>query len=298
MLLRTKANSLSELLKSGLASSILITVLPGLLLGSALPSFGLIFFTLLGTWLIACASFVYNQIIEKDKDAVMVRTQKRPLVDGKFSLIFGHVIGSSLLAFGLYILSVGAHPLAALIALGSFLYYVFVYTIILKPKTHWNTVLGGIAGSVGPLIGEAAVSHQVGEYSFVMFLLLFFWQPAHFWCLAIKYKDDYKRAKFPVLPVIKGVNYTLKKIIFYQILLCLGILLISIPPLSLTGPIFLFPSLFFGLVVLFFMCSLKKNYLHKKFPSPIFVFILTIVHMILWHLSLGLDFYLRLWVGV
>ena len=287
----SKAGSLSKLVKAGLGLSILITVIPGLLTGPALPSVSLVVFTLLGTWLTACASFVYNQIIEKDKDALMKRTQKRPLVEKKISLIFAHILGSSLLFLGLYILSVGSHPLAALIAFFSFAYYVFIYTALLKPRTHWNTVLGGIAGSVGPLIGEAAVSGRISEYGLVMFLLLFLWQPAHFWCLGIHYQDDYRRASIPILPVKKGVELTLRQIFLYQFFLCAVILLISIPPLELTGPIFLFPSLLCGLVVLYFMHSLKK----KSSLSLLHVFALTIFHMILWHISLSFDLYLRLW---
>ena len=315
LLLLHKLQQLSSLLKSGLAFSILFTVVPAFFLGPALPSYSLVIFTLLGTWLVACSSFVYNQIIERHRDALMTRTQERSLVltgskaatERKISLTFAHIIGSSFLGLGLYILFVGSHPFAALAALGSFVYYVFIYTVILKPRTHWNTVLGGICGSIGPLIGELAVNHTISEYGLMMFALLFVWQPPHFWCLALYYKEDYSRAHIPVLPVSKGVRVTLQQILFYQCLLCFLILLTSLPPLELFGPVFLWPSLCIGLVVLYSMWSLKKNYLRintkgknvsdAKKPSfkPMRVFALSIVHMLLWHIALSLDLYLRFW---
>ena len=319
MRLLHKLKLLSILLKSGLAFSILFTVIPGLFLGPALPSYSLVISTLLGTWLVACASFVYNQIIERHRDALMTRTQGRPLAlieselgteEGgkkKISLGLAHIIGSSFLGLGVYILFVGAHPLASLTALLSFIYYVFIYTVLLKPKTHWNTVLGGICGSVGPLIGELAVNSTISEYSLAMFLLLFLWQPPHFWCLALHYQEDYRRAQIPVLPVSKGIKTTLQQTLFYQCLLCLLILACSLPPLKLFGPIFLWPALLTGLVVLYFMRSLQKSYLNKsakgqhnwnaKGPAfkPMRVFALSIVHMVLWHLALSFDLYLRFW---
>ena len=204
---------------------------------------------------------------------------------------------------GLYILFIASHPLASLAALASFLYYIFVYTIFLKPRTHWNTVLGSFCGSVGPLIGELAVNHTLTEYGLAMFALLFVWQAPHFWCLALHYKEDYKRVGIPVLPVHKGLKVTLDQILFYQALLCLLILLFSLPPLNLFGPIFLWPSLLTGLIVFYSMLSLRKNYLDpkqkgkKSSPKPMLAFGLSILHMLLWHIALLIDIYLRFWGG-
>ncbi len=285
-------------MKSGLAFSILFTVIPGMLVGSALPSFSLLVFTLLGTWLIACSSFVYNQIIEAPRDALMERTRHRPLASKNMSTISAHVIGSSLLFLGLYTLFFGAHPLAALVALLSFFYYVFIYTAILKPRTSLNTVLGGLSGSVGPLIGEAAVSGSVGEYGLAMFILLFLWQPAHFWCLAIHYIEDYRRVNLPVLPVAKGIDFSLKQIFLYQCLLCLAFVVVCIPPLNLLGLIFFIPSFLFGLFVLYAIWRLRHSRASgtvSKGFGPMRVFLWTIVHMVLWHIVMALDLYLGLW---
>ena len=235
--------SILKLIKFNLAFSILFTVLPGFFVGPSLPSLELALYTLFGTLLVSCSAFVYNQIIEVKRDALMKRTQSRPLVTQEISLRFAHILGSTLLGVGTIILFFGSMPLAACIALGSFTYYVFIYTAFLKTRTSLNTLLGGISGSVGPLIGEAAVSASISEYGLSMFLLLFLWQPAHFWCLALHYQEDYRRANIPMLPVVKGFHHTTKQMIGYQVLLCLVFVLMSIPPLHLTSYIFLFPSL-------------------------------------------------------
>ena len=290
-------HSLGILLKWGLANSILFTVVPGMLLGPGLPSPSLIIFTLTGTWLVACASFVYNQIIEVERDALMERTKARPLVTRKFSHNIAHVVGSGLLVLGMYIIDLGANSLAAIFALLSFFHYIFVYTIYLKPRTSWNTLIGGFSGSVGPLIGEAAVSGKVSEYGIAMFLLLFLWQPPHFWGLALRYKQDYERAKIPMLPVVRGELVTCYQMIFYQVLLCICMVAISLPPFQLSGPIFLYPSLAWGLLVLYFMFRLLRQ--NKKGGDtkirPMLVFFLTIAHMLLWHITITLDIYLRFW---
>ncbi len=293
-----RTQNIFRLIKFGLAISILFTVVPGFFMGPALPSWTLITCTLIGTLFIACSSFAYNQIIERDKDVLMERTKKRPLIiDGGLSLGLSHGIASGLLGIGFYIMYLGSNPLAAWIALASFLYYIFIYTILLKSRTHWNTFLGGVCGSLGPLIGEASVSGSISEYGIMMFLFLFLWQPPHFWCLAIRYRDDYKKATIPTLTSVKGIGYSLNQILLYQGLLCICIVLSVMPPFSLFGPIFLWPSLVIGLVVFYFAFLLRQKWFkNKDFSfSPMRVFFLTITHMIVWHIALGLDLYFRLW---
>ena len=296
----SQVNQYFKLLKAGLANSILITVIPGFLVGSTLPTFGLIFLTLFGTWLCACSAFVFNQVLEIKKDALMQRTQNRPLVTQKLSINKAIIFGSTLLGCGLIILSVGVNSLTALLSLFSFSYYIFIYTT-LKKKTFWNTVIGSVSGSIGPLIGEAAVSGKISEYGVVMFVILFFWQPAHFWCLSIKYKNDYAKADFKMLSVIKGEYYTIKQAILYQVLTCIFMVVVSIPPINLFGIIFIIPSIFFGVLVIIGMLNLKKNISENKlntanvFFTPLKVFFMTILFMLFWHVFMTLDLYIRLW---
>ncbi len=288
-----------KLIKLRLGLSILITVLPAMFLGAYIPSFKLLFFCLLGTFLVASASFVYNEIIEVSKDALMKRTRNRPLVTGEITHAMAHMIASSLLGVGLFFLVIYVNVLAGLIALFSFLYYVFIYTLWLKPRTSWNTVVGGISGSVGPLIGEASVTGRVSEYGISMFILLFLWQPPHFWSLGIRYREEYKIAGFPILPVVKGVHSSIQQMIVYQFLLCIFIFSIALPPLNLAGMIFLIPSSLIGFAVLYTMIrtknQLKKGTLpREKLGSECMkIFFLTILHMIVWHFAFTFDFYFR-----
>lgn len=290
--LLVKVRGVTPLLKPGLGASILITIAPGLLLGAQLPDLRLIVFTMIGTFLVAIGSFAYNQILEERTDALMERTRGRPLPSGLITTLQAHIIGSSLLGIGLALLLINVNPLAAFIALCSFVYYVFIYTAWLKPRTSLNTALGGMAGAVGPLIGEAAIRGSISQASVYMFLLLFLWQPPHFWCLGLKYKDEYAAAGIPILPVAKGVPETLRQMIVYEWLL-LGAIFIGWIPLGLAGPIFAIPALAYGAFVLFLMYRLKAS---GGTASPLRVFFLTIGHMLLWHIALAADLYVRRWL--
>lgn len=294
------ARDLSLLLKPTLGVSILFTIVPGLLLGPKLPDAPLILFTMLGTYLVAIASFAYNQLLEIRTDAIMERTRIRPLPAGRLQPFTVHLIGSSLLGTGMFLLVMYVNVLAAVAAFASFLWYVFIYTAWLKPRSPLNTVLGGAAGSIGPLIGEAAASGQITVEGWMMFLILFLWQPPHFWCLGIKYRDQYARAGIPILPVARGVAVTLNQMLVYQVLLLLSIFSMYYP-LGMGGPVFLVPAFGFGCVVLVYMLRLKLSQMAGSEPggapglSPLLVFFLTILHMLIWHLALGADIYLRRW---
>ncbi|MBX7057017.1 MAG: heme o synthase [Leptospirales bacterium] len=278
-----------RLLKPGLGLSILITVAPGLLLGARIPSLQTIILTMLGTYLTALSSFVYNQILEVRTDALMERTRLRPLPAGLIAREAAYVLGSTMLGLGLAILWTFVHPLAAIIAVGSFFYYVFIYTWLLKPRTSLNTVLGGVAGAVGPLIGEAAARGTISINGLYLFLLLFIWQPPHFWCLGLRYREDYERAGFPILPVARGPQATLRQMRIYQFALLLVILLGWIP-MQIAGPIFAIPSLLVGGLTLILMFRLRP----AGGPAPLGVFFVTITHMLVWHLAMAIELFLRL----
>lgn len=291
---------LALLLKPTLGASILFTIIPGLLLGPELPDAGLIFFTMLGTYLVAISSFAYNQLLEIRTDGLMERTQNRPLPAGRMDPLTVHLIGSSLLGTGMFLLVMYVNVLAALAAFASFLWYVFIYTAWLKPRSSLNTVLGGAAGSIGPLIGEAAASGQITVEGWMMFLILFLWQPPHFWCLGIKYRTQYAAAGLPILPVAKGVGATINQMLFYQVLLLLSIFAMYFP-LGLAGEVFLVPAFGFGCLVLYFMLQFRarqselEDGASGRGMSPLRVFFLTILHMLIWHLALSADIYLRRW---
>ncbi|HBS06517.1 MAG TPA: protoheme IX farnesyltransferase [Leptospiraceae bacterium] len=282
---------LYQLFKPGLAFSIVVTVVPALLLEDRIPSLELIFYTLLGTGLSAMASFAYNQLLEQHTDAKMKRTARRVLPSGKLDPILVHVIGSSLLGAGILILYIKSGWLAAALALFSFLFYVFIYTLLLKPHTEHSTVLGGICGAIGPLIGEAALRGTITIEGILLFLLVFLWQPPHFWALSIFRLEDYRSAGFPLLPVKQGIPVTVQQMIFYQALLVIAMILVWFPA-DIGSYFYLVLSVPFGLYILYKMVLLRKE------PSPVAarsIFFLTIFHNILWHGSLTAELLLRHW---
>jgi protoheme IX farnesyltransferase len=168
------------------------------------PEPGLACATLLGIALAAAAANALNCYIERDIDARMERTRNRPLpsqqIRARSALAFG--LGLALLATGL--LYAAAGPTAAALGVASILFYVFVYTVWLKPRSSLNAVVGGAAGAAAPLIADAAVSGSVGAAGWLLFAIIFFWQPPHVWAIALFRKADYARAGIPMLPNVIG----------------------------------------------------------------------------------------------
>ena len=187
-------------------------VLEGSLL-SAPFRFGLV---LLGLSLTAGAANALNQYFERDIDAVMERTRKkRPLplknLSPKAALAFAVSIGAGAVAlFGFLF-----NWFSAVLSLGTILYYAFFYTLYLKPRFYQNIVIGGAAGSMAPVIAWAAATGGLNLTPWILFLIIFFWTPPHFWALALCVKKDYERAKIPMLPVVKGDRETARQILVY-----------------------------------------------------------------------------------
>ncbi len=199
---------------------VVVTVVPGALCAtSGLPSVMKVVWAMLGTFLASSAAAAVNQILESDSDGYMERTKDRPLQTGEISKKEAYILSSLFLIPSFIILYALTEPLAAWISLASFLFYVIGYTIVLKPNTDQNIVIGGVAGAVGPLIGSAAMTGGLDTGSIILGSLIFFWTPSHFWALAIRYKDDYKKANLPMLPVVRGEAYTRKAIFYYTLTL-------------------------------------------------------------------------------
>lgn len=178
-------------------------------------------------WIIILAIFLvggsansFNQYFERDIDAQMERTaQKRPLPLQKISPLAALVFSVGIGGVGLILLFYFGNGLAFFLGLFTILFYSFYYTLWLKPKTPYNIVIGGIAGAMGPLIGWAAMTGTIGYSAWVMFLIIFFWTPPHFWALALYHKEDYKKVSLPMLPLVKGDEVTRKQIFYYSLIL-------------------------------------------------------------------------------
>ncbi|HUZ54918.1 MAG TPA: heme o synthase [Streptosporangiaceae bacterium] len=216
------ARSLFALTKPRIIELLLVTTLPTMLLAQrGLPSVALIGVTLVGGALAAGSANTINCYIDRDIDAVMRRTSRRPLVargGGAASikpaeaLTFGIVLGIvSTILLGLL-----ANWLSAALADAALLFYVFVYTLGLKRRTASNIVIGGAAGCFPVLVCWAAVTDKVAWPAVVLFAVIFFWTPPHFWALAMKFKDDYAAASVPMLPVVAGPQVVARKIVIYS----------------------------------------------------------------------------------
>ncbi|MBP6217901.1 MAG: heme o synthase [Oligoflexales bacterium] len=207
---------------------VVVTAIPSILMASQqMPSLGFILLISLGTALVSSSAAVFNQLLEKNSDQFMQRTAGRPLPSGKLSKSFAAAYGIILLLLGEVLLFLTSNLLTALLALAGHLFYVLVYTAFLKKKTPQNIVIGGAAGAVGPLIGWASVTGSLDWTAWILFLIITLWTPPHFWALALKYKDDYARAKIPMYPVVYGDEQTRHRIMIYTLILTLPVLALS-----------------------------------------------------------------------
>jgi heme o synthase len=183
------------------------------------PSAWLVVATCIGGYLSAGGAGAVNHWFDRDIDARMKRTATRPIPAGRVAPAAALWFGIALSALSFLWLSVTVNMLAAALALGGFLGYVFVYTVWLKRRTPQNIVIGGAAGAVPPLVGWAAVTGGLDLTALYLFAIIFFWTPPHFWALSLLMKDDYARVGVPMLPVVRGEDETRRQILLYTVLL-------------------------------------------------------------------------------
>jgi len=214
----TRVRGFVDLMKLRVVELLLVSTLPAMVLAEGgLPSLSLTIATLIGGTLAAGSANAFNMVIESESDKLMKRTAKRPLATGLLTkseaIIFATAIGViSLIIFQIYTTS-----LATILTAIAIVFYVWVYTILLKKRTSQNIVWGGAAGCMPALIGWAAVTNSLSVTAWSFFLVIFFWTPPHFWALAIKYKDDYAAAHIPMLPVVVSKTHLLRQMWVYTI---------------------------------------------------------------------------------
>jgi protoheme IX farnesyltransferase len=183
------------------------------------PSVGLVVLTCLGGALSAGGAGAINHYLDRDIDAMMVRTADRPVPAGRVSpraaLVYGIALGTA----SFVLLATTVNLLSAVLALGGLLGYVLVYTVWLKRTTPQNIVIGGAAGAVPPLVAWAATTGELSGSALYLFAIVFYWTPPHFWALSLLMKDDYERARVPMLPVVRGERETRRQIVLYSLLL-------------------------------------------------------------------------------
>ena len=253
------------LTKPRIVELLLVTTVPTMIVAArGLPSWSLMAATVVGGTLAAGGANALNMVVDRDIDAVMHRTRGRPLVTGIVSppaaLVFA--IALEVVAFGE--LWAAVNLLSAALAVSATLFYVFVYTIWLKRTSRQNIVIGGAAGAVPVLVGWAAVRGSLGWAPVVLFALIFVWTPPHFWALAIRYRDDYRSAKVPMMPVVTSFKSTAAQIFGYSLLVVAASLLFAW--VARMGPIFWASAVVLGAV--FCACSPSGCGAIRARPGP------------------------------
>jgi len=238
-----------NLMKPRVMSLVVFTALVGLLISNAkvdfLSSSLALFFVALG----AGAAGALNMWYDSEIDAVMSRTCLRPIPLGKISNNQALYFGISLSVISIWGLYVFSNILSAIILAITIGFYIFIYTIWLKRRSVQNIVIGGAAGAFPPVIGWSIANNNLSIEPIVLFLIIFFWTPSHFWSLSLYKSEDYKKAKIPMLPVVSGVNFTKKNIFAYALIL----FPITILPFyfKFAGFVYLIPTVFLGLFYIF-----------------------------------------------
>jgi protoheme IX farnesyltransferase len=240
------AASYLALTKPRLLPLVLLSGVPALVLaaGGVWPAPLLCASVLLGISLAAGAANALNSYLERERDAHMDRTSRRPLPAGRLQPAQALRFGLLLSALGTALLWRTGGAVAALIALAAILFYVFVYTLWLKPRTPFAVVVGGVSGAIAPLIADAALDGSIGAAGWILFAIIFVWQPPHFYAIALYRRDDYARAGFPMLHDRIGEDATRRRIVAW-ILALLPIALLPVP-LGLLGGVYLAAALALG----------------------------------------------------
>jgi len=215
-----RLQQLFRLTKPRVVSLIVFTAVIGMFLAApGLPPLGVLVFATAGIALVAGAAAAINCLVEQKLDGIMARTRARPLPMGQLTslqtLSFAAVIGGG----GLWLLYVLVNPLTMWLTLATFVGYAVVYTVVLKPLTPQNIVIGGASGAMPPVLGWTAVTGQLAPDALLLFLIIFAWTPPHFWALALYRKHEYAKAGIPMLPVTHGDRFTRLHVLFYTLIL-------------------------------------------------------------------------------
>lgn len=256
--LRARVAGYVALTKPRIIELLLVTTVPTMFVAEqGVPSVWLMVATVLGGTFAAAGANATNMVVDADIDALMERTKDRPLVTGVVSprnaLVFA--ITLEVVAFAWLVAFVNL--LSAVLAVSATLFYVFVYTLWLKRTSTQNIVIGGAAGAVPVLVGWSAVTNSLGWAPIVLFLVIFYWTPPHFWALAIRYRDDYAKAEVPMLPVVASLETTARRILFYTVILVALTLVFA--PVAGMGAIYLASALALGAVFTALALSLKRD---------------------------------------
>jgi heme o synthase len=254
-----------------------------------LPDWRILIAATVGIWLLAGAAFAVNCLVEREIDSRMARTARRPMARGELTvaqtLVFSGVIGGA----GMWILFNFVNPLTMWLTFATFVGYAVIYTMILKPATPQNIVIGGLSGAMPPALGWAAVANDLPMQAWILVLIIFVWTPPHFWALALYRRDDYAKSGLPMLPVTHGLPFTQFHIWLYTIALVATTMLPF--AVRMSGLIYLASAVVLGAVFLWYAWRIWKNYsdvLARK------TFAYSIIYLSLLFAALLVDHYIKL----
>ncbi len=243
----------------------------------------------IGIWLVAAAAAAFNCLIEQQIDSRMARTAWRPTARGELTRTQTLVFSGVLCGIGSAILYVWANPLTMWLTLATFVGYAVIYTVVLKPLTPQNIVIGGASGAMPPVLGWAAIRGDVGPEALILCLIIFLWTPPHFWALALYRAEDYRRAGLPMLPVTHGAEYTRLQVLLYTFVLFAATLLPFVSGMS--GWFYLASAVVLGALFIGYAWKLWRVY-SDQLARKTFRF--SILHLSLLFAALLVDHYLGL----
>lgn len=254
-----------------------------------LPDWRVVVAATIGIWLLAGAAFAVNCLVEREIDARMARTARRPMARGELTvsqtLVFSGVIGG----IGMWVLFNFVNPLTMWLTFATFVGYAVIYTMLLKPATPQNIVIGGLSGAMPPALGWAAIANDVSMEAWILVLIIFVWTPPHFWALAMYRRDDYAKSGLPMLPVTHGLQFTQFHIWLYTIILVATTMLPF--AVQMSGLIYLASATVLGAIFLWYAWQVYRHYTDLIARKT---FAYSIVYLSLLFAALLVDHYIKL----
>ncbi len=253
-----------------------------------LPDWRLVVAATIGIWLLAGAAFAVNCLVEREIDSRMARTARRPMARGEITvpqtLAFSGMIGG----IGMWVLYNFVNPLTMWLTFATFVGYAVIYTIVLKPATPQNIVIGGLSGAMPPALGWAAIANDVPMQAWLLVLIIFIWTPPHFWALALYRRDDYVKSGLPMLPVTHGLAFTQ----FYVLLYTIALVATTLLPFAvgMSGGLYLAAAVVLDAIFLWYAWQIYRHY-SDRIARKTFAY--SIIYLSLLFAALLVDHYLR-----
>ncbi len=284
----SRARQFYALTKPRVVQLIVFCAVIGMLLAvPGLPDWRLALAATVGIWLVSAAAAAFNCLVEQRIDARMVRTAWRPTARGQLTNTQTLTFSALLCAAGSVLLYVAVNPLTMWLTLATFIGYAVIYTVVLKPMTPQNIVIGGASGAMPPVLGWAAIRGEVGSEALIMCLIIFLWTPPHFWALALYRVEDYRKSGLPMLPVTHGSEFTRLQVFLYTLVLFAGTLLPFVSGMS--GWIYLVAAVLLNAVFIGYAWKLWREYSDQLARKT---FRYSILYLSLLFAALLLDHYL------